>query len=211
VFESDFVDVQYLGKDIPQDVVGNRELSRKLRPKIRVAGETVPHFVANGPVPGHFTEAVINSSTGPVRLGLKIHPDDMPAAASRGCEVVIEKDIRLPALVSLLKAAHLTLFQMLGYRYALSAGGHFLGRTVLGDFFLANRDNPRQKVLENARSHFLEFVNMARPVLTAPTESQGTLSDGFVFVCRCDDDAPWAFIVFHKNLKFPSCGGCSNT
>ncbi|MEO8370707.1 MAG: hypothetical protein ABI806_16100 [Candidatus Solibacter sp.] len=61
-------------------------------------------------MPDHFTETVIGGSGGAIRFGLKIHPDDALAAMSKGFEIVIEKDIRLPALVSLLKAAHLTLF-----------------------------------------------------------------------------------------------------
>jgi hypothetical protein len=102
----------------------------------------------------------------------------------------------LAALVSLLKAAHLTLFEMLGYRYALSLGGHFLGRTILGDFFMRNRSLSKNAVLENAASHFLEFENMVRPVENPPTDIAGTLTDGFLFVCVCEAQTPWAFIVF---------------
>jgi hypothetical protein len=115
---------------------------------------------------------------------------------SKGCEIVIEKDIRLPALVSLLKAAHLTLFEMLGYRYALSAGGIFLGRDVLGKFFLRNRDLSKADVLIDAASYFREFKNMMRPVMNAPPEAPDTVTDRFLFVCHCEAEIPWALIVF---------------
>lgn len=174
----------------------DRELSNKFRPQVLFGGELVPHFVVRGPVPDHFTEAIIGGPKGAIRLGLKIHPDHAPAAMSKGCEILIEKDIRLPALVALLKAAHLTLFDMLGYRYALSAGGSFLGWTVLGDFFLQNRDLSKADVLKNASSHFRKFANMVRPVLPPATTVQDTVTDRFLFVCQCEAQPPWALIVF---------------
>jgi hypothetical protein len=194
IFEGDFVDIQYRGKQSPDQVFVDPDLSKKLHPKILLGGEVVQHFVARGPVPDRFTKAVVVGPCGEIRLGLKIHPDAASAAMSKGCQILIEKDVRLPALVSLLKAAHLTLFEMLGYRYALSAGGFFLGRTVLGDFFLQNRDRSRADILKNAASHFREFANMVRPVLSPPTTLQGTVTDRFLFVCEVQ--TPWALVVF---------------
>ena len=39
---------------------------------------------------------------------------------------------------------------------------------------------------------------MMRPVLNPSPELRGTAADQFVFVCRCDADAPWGLIVFIK-------------
>lgn len=195
IFEGDFVDIQYHLEQSPDQIIVDPDLAKKLRPEILLDSKVVRHFVARGPVPDRFTEAVVGGPCGEIRLGLKIHPDDAWAAMSKGCQILIERDIRLPALVSLLKAAHLTLFEMLGYSYALSAGGVFLGRTVLGDFFLQNRDRSRADILKNAASHFREFANMARPVLSPATTVQGTVTDRFLFVCR-EGQTPWAFIVF---------------
>jgi len=109
-------------------------------------------------------------------------------------QIVVEKDARLAALVSLLKAAHLTLFEMLGYEYALSAGGHFLGKTILGDFYLQNRDLAKAEVLRNAKDHFDEFKNMLRPIVVPSATDQETLSSGLVFICEAA--VRWAFMVF---------------
>jgi hypothetical protein len=196
IFEGDFVDIQYRGKQLAEHIIGDPDLSKKLHPRIRMGGEVVEHFAAHGPVPDYFTEAIAASPSGPIRLGLKIHPDEAQAAMSKGCEIVIEKDVRLPALVSLLKAAHLTLFEMLGYRYALSAGGIFLGRDVLGKFFLQDCDLSKADVLKDAASYFREFANLMRPVLNAPPGAQDTVTDRFLFVCHCETETPWAFIVF---------------
>jgi len=88
-------------------------------------------------------------------------------------QISVEKDLRLPALVSLLKAAHLTLFEMLRYRYVLSAVGHFMGQSILGKFFLQNEGLAKQAVIANAYGHFREFMNLVRPVhclIVAPKE-----------------------------------------
>jgi hypothetical protein len=193
-FESDFVDIQYRGQPLADRVLGDPAVSKKLRPRIRIAGEEIGHFVATGPIPTHFTEARMEGPKGPVRLGLKIHPDD--AMDTSQWQIAIEKDIRLPALASTLKAAHLTLFEMLGYRYALSAGGYFLGRDVLGEFFLKNRGQNKAGILANGQCHFREFSNMMRPVLNPPADLGGTTTDQFVYVCRCDSDTPWGIVVF---------------
>jgi hypothetical protein len=195
-FESDFVDIQYRGKDVAESILADPRLSKKLRPKIRLGDEDIKYFVASGPVPEHFTETVVLGSDGPVRLGLKIHPDDAMTAMSKKWSIAIEKDIRLPALVSILKAAYLTMFEMLGYSYPLSAGGRLVGWDILGKFFLRNSGLEKTDVIANAEAHFKEFANMVRPLLDPPADVQGTASDRFVFVCRCDTETPWGIIVF---------------
>jgi hypothetical protein len=195
-FESDFVDLQYRGQDLTDDAITDPVLSKRLRPKVYIGEGEVEHFIANGPVPTHFTEVRVNGPSGQVRLGLKIRADD--ALSTSEWRIAIERDIRLAALVSTLKAAHLTLFEMLGYRYALSAGGYFLGRNILGEFFLSNKGRSKADIIANGLSHFREFANMMRPVLNPPPDLKGTAADQFVFVCRCDADTPWGIIVFIK-------------
>ena len=196
-FEADFEKTQYW-KIPPDQVVADSALSNKLRPEILLGGEVVEYFPARGRVPSHFTEA---TTDGGVRLGLKIQRDRAAAAIGKGCEIRIGQDARLSALVSLLKAAHLTLFDLLGYGYALSRGGRFLGRTVLGDFFLQNRSLGKADVLKNAVSHFAKFANMLRPLLDSPVEVRGTASDGLLFVCFLEPQTLWAYIVFMRTCK----------
>jgi hypothetical protein len=195
-FESDFVDLQYNSQHLTDDAIIDPLLSKKLRPKVYIGEKKVEHFIASGPVPAHFTEVHVNGPDGPVRLGLKIRPDETLSTAE--WRIAIEKDVRLAALVSMLKAAHLTLFEMLGYRHVLSAGGHFLGRNILGEFFLGNKGRSKAEIIANGLFHFREFANMMRPVLNPPLDLRGTDADQFVFVCRCDADAPWGLIVFIK-------------
>jgi hypothetical protein len=49
-----------------------------------------------------------------------------------------KKDLRIPTFVSLIKAAHLSMFSLFGYRYALTYAGRFIGEDILGKFYRAN-------------------------------------------------------------------------
>ncbi len=58
----------YFGKQLPDDLIGDRELSKKLKPRIRLGGNDYEHFVARGAVPDHFTEMLYNSPSGGARV-----------------------------------------------------------------------------------------------------------------------------------------------
>jgi hypothetical protein len=87
---------------------------------------------------------------------------------------------------------------MLGYRYALSGGGHFVGRQILGEFFLLNHDKQKADVLKNAYPFFREFAHMVRPVESSGIDFQGTIADKQLLICKENSAPPWAFIVFLK-------------
>ena len=144
VFESAFVALRHRGRPRTPDLLVDKRAAESLRPKVFLGGQPVEHFVPKGPVPPQFLPFTVDGPDGPARLALKMEPDATLAAADGNWEIRIERDLRLPAVVSLLKCAHLTLFDMLGYHYALSAGGAFLGRTVLGDFFLRHPKTTRR-------------------------------------------------------------------
>lgn len=183
MFESDFVVLQERGKHQPLDVLTDKNLARRLRPKLVVDGKEVDHYATDNTIPATFSELHVGGKQKSVRFAMKLEPSETLAALGGNWEIHIERDVRLAAVGSLLKAAHLTLFDLLGYQYGLSAGGHFLGRTILGDFFLANEKKPKSTVVANAQTHFSEFVNMVRPIVSAPTGLKGTVNDGLFYLC----------------------------
>lgn len=193
VFEADFLALQERGRHDPVDVLGDRRLSRQLRPSVSVEDDDVEHYVPTGPVPDRHSRVALETSEGTIDMALKMQPNELLDRAGLRWEIRIDKDVRLPALVSLLKAAHLTMFSLLGYSYALCAGGYFLGRTVLGDFFEAHHGSPRAIVLDAAEAHFPTFVNMVRPILGGDDHLLGTISDRrFYFVGAKE---PWGMLV----------------
>ena len=105
-------------------------------------------------------------------------------------------------LVSVLKAAHLTLFCRLGYGYALSVGGRFLGKDVLGCFFSKARGLDRLEVQRLAADHFTEFSALVRPAHKISGDFSGTLDDGFGWLCLLGK-TPWAIkVVVRVSDKF---------
>jgi hypothetical protein len=139
-FESDFVDIQYQGQVSAGTAMVDKTLGKKFRPKILVRGHPVPYYYPPEAIPaveGH-SKVHLEGDQGTVEVHLKLTPKELETTVASDLEIRVERDLRLPALVSLIKVAHLTLFSMLGYRYALSAGGHFMGRSILGEFYLQN-------------------------------------------------------------------------
>jgi hypothetical protein len=108
------------------------------------------------------------------------------------------RDLRVQAVVSILKAAHLTMFELLGYTYALSPGGAWLGQ-LLGKFYLKNKGREKKDVLRNAVEYFNPFTAMVRPLLDAPAAITGTIDDRWLHLCwsnNMTDHTPWGFVVY---------------
>ena len=108
------------------------------------------------------------------------------------------KDLRLSALVSMVKSAHLSMFSLQGYRYACLSTGMFVGKDILGKFFLENQHCPKAQVLKNALTYFREFQHMVRPLDGELAHLQGTLSDGRFLFCADSTGFPWGLVVFVK-------------
>lgn len=195
LFEADFLALELKGKHAPIEALDDPRLYRQLRPRIVVAGEEVPFYRGTGTAPSDHTRVTISSDGRRVPLILKLSESDVLGALKGRWEVGVQRDLRLPTLVSMLKAAHLTLFHLLGYRYALSAAGHFLGWGILGNFYRQYSGKPRNEALAGAYEHFFQFRNMARPILEAPDDLQATVTSRLMYLCRTDA-WPWAMLIF---------------
>ncbi len=195
-FESDFVVLRRKGRHAAIEALADCTLRREMHPKILLDDQEVEHYyVGDGDVPSHHTELLLQTLGGPVRLGLKLRPSELLEAQDREWSVETARDLRVPALVSALKSAHLTLFHLLGYRYALSAGGHFLGREVLGRFFETHVGSPRSEAVAAALEHFADYQNIVRPVVEWPEDLTGSLTDRRFYICRTPAWI-WAVMVF---------------
>jgi hypothetical protein len=195
-FEAEFVTLQHKGKYSPFEVLADPELGKRLKPKIVLDGEEIAYYRAAGPIPSLHTPITISGDgNSHVPLVLKLTEREITDSLGGDWQIGLERDLRLPALVSILKSAHLTLFHLMGYRYALSAGGHFLGSDVLGRFFKDQVNQPKASVLSAAMNHFSQFSNMARPVLEAPEGLEATITNRRLYICKTDAWI-WAVLVF---------------
>ena len=202
-FEADYIAIQYITQHWhPGEIITDKTLSKQFHPRILVDNKPVDFFVAQDRIPENYTCIEIQSGERSVRLGLKMHPIDFMALEERNLEIEINKDVRLPTLVSLIKAAHLTLFEMLGYQYALSAGGYFVGRQILGEFFLQNHNKiSKTEIFENGLLFFREFAHFVRPIQFCPFDARGTITDKLLLVCKGNNGAFWSFIVLVRTSQ----------
>ena len=194
-FEADFEIIQEKDRHKADEVLADRTLAQKLKPRMYVDGQRVEYYRANSTVPEAHTLVNFFNISESIQIALKRSPEEMELAHHQKWELRIERDLSLSSLVSLLKAAHLTMFHLLGYRHPLSMGGHFVGKTILGDFYQKAREMSRNEVAEFAISHFTQFANMVRPALNNPRNLEGTLSDRYLYVWMYEDK-PWALLVF---------------
>jgi len=197
-FESDFIDVQRYRKRSTAEIVTDKNLSKRFSSKIFLEDKPVDFFFTADRIPAQFTSINLGEEELSVPFGLKMHPTEVIAAQGKRWEIEVSRDVRIPMLVSVIKAAHLTLFETLGYRYALSLAGYFVGREILGKFFLQNQDRRKADVVKNAVPYFREFANMVRPVISCPFESKGTVIDKTFLMCMGNSGSAWAFIVLVK-------------
>lgn len=195
--EAQFVELQHRRPGLAARSLVDPQLRRAFRPRILRDGQAVDYFVANGPIPDRFTTVQLEGAEN-VRLALKLAPADVASKPDAEWEIQVAKDVRLAALVSVLKAAHLTLFELFEYHYALSPGGTFIGE-ILGSFFRENVAREQSDILKSAITHFGPFAASVRPVICEAPELQGTINDGCAQICWLEDGErfrPWAMTVF---------------
>ncbi len=194
-FEADFADIRFRERSA-ESVISDAAVLRRFRTLLTANGEPVPHYASTGPIPASHIR-IHNDAGAATPLVLKMDGAELQSLEHAEWQFGIDKDLRLAALVSILKAAHLTLFEMIGYRWALSAGGNLVGKTILGDFYLASARRSRTEVGATAARHFSQFAQMVRPVQDAPAYLRGTVHDRQLYVCRMGT-VTWGAIVFIK-------------
>jgi len=198
-FEADFVAMKYVDPQnhIAWDAIANKERRKLFKPSIQIDGEPVEYYDKSDKVPEQFTSIRFEDDITTTDLVLKMPTDEALNKSQRNWEVVVQSDLRIPALVTLLKAAHLTLFELIGYRYALSPAGRFVGHDILGSFYLQNMNASKNTVIQNAEHFFQEFAHMVLPVKPMPNNMRGTITDKMCLVCGRNTSL-WATIIIVK-------------
>lgn len=199
MFESEFVKLRHRRRNLAE-AFADPDLPRQLRPEIVVDGRRVAHYIPVGPIPADHSKLIVEGPNGELTLALKAPPSDLARLETNQWQLVWERDLRIPATVSLLKAAHLTLFRMLGYRHVFSTSGRFLGNDILGSFVRACRGLPKREVLVNAHEHFREFARLVRPTLNVVDSFRGTPDDNAVYVCERGNIA-WGLVVMIRTSE----------
>ena len=194
LFESDFQAVEHAKLSPIAEALSNNDTARIFRPKLFFDSTPIDHYISPAPLPPEHTAVAleVNGATVPIRF--KIPSEDILGALDGTWEFRVDKDFRLAYVVSILKAAHLTMFHLQGYRYALSYTGFFLGQTILGEFLRKIVGLDRTETMEMAKEHFTPFAPMVRPVIALPWDFSGTVTDRNVLAWMFGN-RPWANAV----------------
>jgi hypothetical protein len=198
VFESDFITILKAQAAKPEDALFDHDLNKRLKPQFVVDGEVCPHYVYQGTTlpPEHTAIQLEHPDREAIHLVLKKRPGDFMADCAKNWEIVIERDCRITALVSCIKAAYLTLFRLLGYRYALAGAGIEVGHNILGNFYSQHCHMSVDEARTEARRWFRPYVNMMRPIDNfSGTAPRGTIEDGVAMVCFGSSGKPFGQVV----------------
>lgn len=203
LFEGEFILLEKRGQPVIEEALTDHTLAQKLGLKLVSGDMPVDYYPKKGrdATPDDHTPIAFYIDEDEVRLfGIKMSPDELLSRSDKGWQFQVDKNIQLPSLISGLKAAHLTMFHLLGYKYALSAGGRFLGKDVLGDFVLKVRGLGRSDAIKVAADHFNEFAALMRPIIAPLPEHDGTVSDGQFFLLM-NGSAVWAVQVVVRTAE----------
>ena len=116
----------------------DRALSRHLRPKIELDGQEVGHYVvSSADDTPHPVVKLVNEAGEFIRVALKV-TDDIKLDLCK-VQVVVDCNYLAEATATLIKAAHLTMFALFGYRYVFHPAGYHLAK-ILQNFYIQNRE-----------------------------------------------------------------------
>ena len=196
-FEGDFELLQYMQGATQLDYFRNPKLFGAVRPKISNGGSEIKYFLSDGkPPPAGFQIVEFEIGGQAVWLNVRATHEQM---VTGDWDIETKKDLRIPAFVSLLKAAHLSMFSLFGYRYALRNAGRFLGENILGRFYRENCGvRTKNEAQKRAFQFFRPFEHMIRPIQHGTSMMGGTLIDGIVHLCGKEMEKPWGIILFIK-------------
>lgn len=211
--EADFVAMlQHHGKDLDR-ILRDVKPTRKLRPKLMAEEREIGHYFpkqGSPPVEGHSKVGVIDGSDNLVcNLAVKMSTEEL-LADGLNLAFVIDADFRSEVIASMIKATHLTLFKMLGYKYVFSPSGMYLAH-ILRQFYEEHKP-PAKCRPEDVSRYFLPLQRMVLPLQHLTDAMKGTVVDnqlishcgqsGGVFalgvIVRAGDDA---FCVFVPGME----------
>lgn len=191
-------------QDKGTDVMANwhkPSIQKRFKPRLEIEGKPIEYYFTQKPVavPGQtFAQFVDKDGTKLANLMLKLPPEHVIALADRDLQLVVERDL-MPAFIgSILKAAHLSMFVMLGYEYVFTSTGLYIADILRRFYFEGKDDNGRTK-REAANEYFMPFRPMVFPMEgDAATEFAGTVNDNRGVMCIGMSDRPFAIGVVVK-------------
>lgn len=206
IAEAEFASLWDLRGRDPFEVWLDESIRKRHRPRIEFDGKPLEHYFSPGAAtaPGHSLIRLVDGNSNKFAdFAVKI--DGEALLSGKKIQLKVERDFRASVVASAIKIAHLTMFRMLGYKYALSPPGIYIG-SILAEFFHLYSKRPRSE-LSNALSQFFgKFACMVSPMENVDDSVfQGTISDNRIFVCEGASHGPFAIGVVVRVVKDMIC------
>jgi hypothetical protein len=196
--EAHFLDCVRQGDHI-FDIVRDPKKLKRYRPRIIIDGKPIEFYVVRGrPSAQHPVVRFVGPDDQDfVDLALKVTHQEIGESDIETAYFAIDRNYQFPVIVSLLKAAHLTLFYRHGYKYVFSPAGQIVANR-LGKFF----EKFRGRLVE-AKAHlpseFAEFQYSVTHLTPLQTPTMNTsLEDGRFMVCVDQSRTPYALVVIFR-------------
>jgi hypothetical protein len=122
-FEAEFLLIQHKEKLDAFEAMKRKDIQTE----VLLNDKPVDYYPHNNNIPDGFTPLVIDKNGEMLKIVVKMPSTDVDQFKNEQWEIAHFNDLRLPAFVSLLKAAHLTLIKLIGYSYVFSKGAHYVG------------------------------------------------------------------------------------
>jgi len=184
--EADFVGVIQDRKKSPIELWLGQSSRQRHKARMEFEGQRLEHYFPKtlSKVAGQTPVTLVSSNDEHIcDFVVKLSADDLMALDGSDIQIVVDRDYRAAVVASVIKAAHLTLFNLLGYHHVFSPAGILLA-DILKSFFLQHRSTPRKQLGNPVESYFRPLACMVLPLITRDVSRfQGTLIDNQVLGC----------------------------
>jgi hypothetical protein len=176
-----FLEANVLGADA-HTILSNAKLRKRLPWTLKLDGQTVKCYEDRGHTNPLDPTIEFRDRSGKVfTLAVKTSKDAFGDAGT--FEIVIDRDYLPEVVASLLKAAHLSQFAVLGYQHVFSAGGLMLAE-ILRKFFLENKKSLRAIAVAAMKQYFPQHAGMVMPLVGYDDRVlRGTVEDRRFMAC----------------------------
>ncbi len=144
--------------------------------RLEMNGDPLDYYLKGRgqPPANHSAVALFNGDDWLCDFVVKKSATEIEQQADSTIQFVVERDYRPFITASVLKAAHLSLFYLLGYQCVFSPEGQWIGH-ILASFFHQYRNTPRRDLEPHIVTHFRSLLNAVVPVVKS--DLQGTIAD----------------------------------
>ena len=195
-------------KDLHEhDILLDQKLARFTKPTLHINGQEIDFYPSDKRSHRKGTPIFSIERNGVEKwFGMKVSNQQCREFCSNGLpkiEVRVLHDFESAFVGMLVHSAHLTMFSLLGYRYALSVGGSRIGFDILGQFYM-ECEGSHAVGRKEKRDYFQKFGGLVRPMSSNFEELKGTIHDNQMLLAIDSQSRPWAFIVIvpTKNMRF---------